>query len=143
MADLAKAWAEGSDSFASDPPNAILNGTYRDEDGTKRQCSIEVELMAAPVSGSPSGWTWKVVERARWDGCPAPGAPVAFTAVTLLIDPFQDASADSLGSSVFVDQYNQLTPEEMAVVGEKGAPISASDSAVPTDSIGDDELAPQ
>ena len=87
MADLAKAWAEGSDSFASDPPNAILNGTYTDEDGTKRQCSIEVELMAAPVSGSPSGWTWKVVERARWDGCPAPGAPVMFTAASLVIDP--------------------------------------------------------
>ena len=89
MADLAKAWAEGSDSFASDPPNAILNGTYTDEDGTKRQCSIEVELMAAPVSGSPSGWTWKVVERARWDGCPAPGAPVVFTVPNLVVDPFQ------------------------------------------------------
>ena len=89
MADLAKAWAEGSDSFASDPPNAILNGTYTDEDGTKRQCSIEVELMAAPVSGSPSGWTWKVVERARWDGCPAPGAPVVFTDASMFIDPIQ------------------------------------------------------
>ena len=87
MADLAKAWAEGSDSFASDPPNAILNGTYTDEDGTKRQCSIEVELMAAPVSGSPSGWTWKVVERARWDGCPAPGAPVVFTDANVFVDP--------------------------------------------------------
>lgn len=89
MEDLAKAWAEGSDSFASDPPNAILNGAYTDEDGTKRQCSIEVELMAAPVSGSPSGWTWKVVERARWDGCPAPGAPVVFTVPNLVVDPFQ------------------------------------------------------
>ena len=100
MTDLAKAWAEGSDSFASDPPNAILNGTYTDEDGTKRQCSIEVELMAAPVSGSPSGWTWKVVERARWDGCPAPGAPVMFTAASLFIDPFPLGSdiADSMGS---------------------------------------------
>jgi hypothetical protein len=36
MEDLAKAWAEGSDSFASIPPSAILNGTYTDEDGTKK-----------------------------------------------------------------------------------------------------------
>ena len=60
MADLAKAWAEGSDSFASDPPNAILNGTYTDEDGTKRQCSIEVELMAARYPGRPADG------RGRW-----------------------------------------------------------------------------
>jgi hypothetical protein len=99
MADLAKAWAEGSDSFASDPPNAILNGTYTDEDGTKRQCSIEVELMAAPVSGSPSGWTWKVVERARWDGCPAPGAPVSLRGVSVFIDPNPPIPDCAMGTS--------------------------------------------
>ena len=49
--------------------------------------------MAAPVSGSPSGWTWKVVERARWDGCPAPGAPVVFTVANLFVDP-GELSAD-------------------------------------------------
>ena len=88
MEDLAGAWAEGSDSFASVPPNAILNGTYTNEDGTQSQCSIEVELMAAPSSGSPSGWTWKVVERARWDGCPEPGAPLMIAPSMLFIDPY-------------------------------------------------------
>jgi hypothetical protein len=87
MADLAKAWAEGSDSFASDPPNAIFNGTYTNEGGIKSQCSIEVELMAAPSSGSPSGWTWKVVEAARWDGCPEPGTPLKIAPASFFIDP--------------------------------------------------------
>jgi hypothetical protein len=28
-----------------------------------------------------------VVERARWDGCPAPGAPVSLRAVSVFLDP--------------------------------------------------------
>ena len=108
MEDLAKAWAEGSDSFASDPPNAILTGIYTDEDGTKRQCSIEVELMAAPVSGLPSGWAWKVVERARWDGCPESGAPVSFMAASLCIDSLTPIYNQMGVLTGYWDDYNHM-----------------------------------
>ena len=70
MEDLAAAWAEGADSFADDPPNAILGGTYTDDEGNETHCSIEVELMAAPTAANEADWDWEVLELARWEGCP-------------------------------------------------------------------------
>jgi len=94
MEGLVDNWAEGSDTFADDPPNAIVDGTYTHDDGTTSQCSIEVELMAAPEPGGDGQWTWEAIELTRFEGCPdASHATVALAPSTIFIDSFSaDAS---------------------------------------------------
>jgi hypothetical protein len=82
-------WAQGSDAFADDPPNAIVNGTYTHDDGTTSQCSIEVELMAAPEPGADGEWTWAAIELTRWEGCPdAAQTTVVLAPSTIFIGSF-------------------------------------------------------
>jgi hypothetical protein len=89
MEGLVDNWAEGSDAFADDPPNAIVDGTYTHDDGTTSQCSIEVELMAAPEPGADGQWTWQAIELTRWEGCPdAAQTTVALSPTTIFIDSF-------------------------------------------------------
>jgi hypothetical protein len=85
MEDLAAAWTEGADSFADDPPNAILNGVITDDNGATTQCAIEVELMAAPAAGEGEQWSWPVVELGRFDGCPV-GEDVTLNSASLFVD---------------------------------------------------------
>jgi len=86
MEALADVWAPGADSFEDDPPNAIVDGTTTDVDGTTTQCTVEVELVAAPVPGELEEWTWEVLELARFEGCPEVGAPIDMQAVSVFID---------------------------------------------------------
>ena len=83
MEELAAAWSEGSDSFADDPPNAIIDGTYTNDDGTTSRCSIDVELMAPPVAGEEGEWNWATVELYRWEGCPEGDVTLSETALFL------------------------------------------------------------
>jgi hypothetical protein len=84
MEELAAAWSEGSDSFADDPPNAIIDGTYTNDDGTTSRCSIDVELMAPPVAGEEGEWNWATVELYRWEGCPE--GDVTLSEPAILVD---------------------------------------------------------
>lgn len=112
MEGLVDNWAEGSDSFADDPPNAIVDGTYTHDDGTTSQCSIEVELMSAPEPGADGEWTWSAIELTRWEGCPdAAQDTVALVPSTIFIDSFSasEPTCPSGFSTWVCDDYEKST----------------------------------
>jgi hypothetical protein len=87
MEKLAALWTEGSDSFEEDPPNAAVDGTITDEDGSTSRCTVEVELRAVPVAAEAGEWIWHTVELNRWPGCPQE-AELVMEGPSILIDPF-------------------------------------------------------
>ena len=98
LADLADDWAEGSDSFEIDPPNAIVDGVHTNAGGTSSQCSVEVELMAPPVPGAAGEGSWEVVELTRFEGCPETSeGPVSWAPVSVFIDFLDPANDQDAG----------------------------------------------
>jgi len=100
MEGLVEEWTKGSNTFADNPPNAMLDGIHTHDNGTTSQCSIEVELMAAPEPGTDGQWTWQAIEvipsaspsgspRNRNAGCPdAAITTVVLSPTTIYIDSF-------------------------------------------------------
>ena len=120
MEGLVNKWSENSDAFADDPPNAIFAGTYTHEDGTTSQCSIEVELMAAPKPGADEQWTWKTTELTRWEGCPdAKQTTVALSPSTLLaVGSSSDQSTCPDGFTEYVcDDGSQVCSDGLLLLG--------------------------
>jgi hypothetical protein len=114
MEELADVWAQGADSFEDDPPNAIVDGTTTDADGTTTQCAVEVELVAAPVPGELEEWTWEVLELARFEGCPEVGAPIDMQAVSVFIDAWTQISCG----------FADIEPESEEVADEWGRALA-------------------
>jgi hypothetical protein len=115
MEKLAALWTEGSDSFEEDPPNAAVDGTITDEDGSTSRCTVEVELRAVPVAAEAGEWIWHTVELNRWPGCPQE-AELVMEGPSILIDPFNithtvsGASAGEPGCYGTPDYSNGASP---------------------------------
>ena len=75
-ADFVDLWGAGDDSFASDPPNAVLSFV---EDGSETPSDAVVVIKDPTLTGDELSYTVEVLE----GSVPAQGGPV-----TLFIDPF-------------------------------------------------------
>ncbi len=107
--EFRQSWNHGPDSFANDPPNAILGGNYLDDSGQIHHCSMTLELLAPPEIGS-EGVAWEATVLAKAAECPEEIS---------LVDAF-----------LFVDSQKTLTDQ---IASNDSSPGASSDSPYPVE----------